>query len=284
VFETDDRPGCVIGLLPLALSYFLQLLLSYPFLLLAIAPFSFVLSRCGLSGEHPGRIHFAGYDALLCLFIGPVIGWAVGRRVPWLASAGCWIWFLPALGVLPDIVDALFRPEPVPHLPDFIFATGGKGSVGVDLFTLPACAAAGYSLGMVLSLKRPLSKVTLRQVVTLVLAGAGLFSLLAAAAHGFEQEKFERWSRVRTVIDHSGLKLSHDARLPCASPFNGSAPVLLPDWTQVETLGRSGCENGHLIDVDSRTNVLTLEKVRVLTGSYAGTEGWVCSYGLGDHF
>lgn len=58
----------------------LQILFSYPLVMIAGAPFFALLPVLGLSGKHPTNIHFAGYDALVCFSVGVIAGWA--NRVP----------------------------------------------------------------------------------------------------------------------------------------------------------------------------------------------------------
>jgi hypothetical protein len=284
MFEIDDRPGCVIGLLPSALRYAFQLLLCYPVTLLASLPLSLVLSKVGLSGEHQSQIYFGGYDALLYLFIAPIVGWGAGRLAPSLVSTGRWIWAAPVIVVLWDIVGEEFRPQSVPWPPEYLFAIGE--GLGVYLFTLPACSAAGYSIGMAfVGISRRWGRLTQSHIVALGLAGVLLFSLLAALMHNLERAKLDSWNRLRTVIDHSGLPFSHDAGLLCANPTNPPGSILLADWTTAESLERRACKGGRLLDLDKEAtpDAFILERVRVLTGPHAGLEGWVCAYGLREH-
>jgi hypothetical protein len=52
-----------------------------------------------LSSENPSHNYFAGYEALICRFVGTIVGWGVGRVVPSFISTGRWMWVTP-VGVL----------------------------------------------------------------------------------------------------------------------------------------------------------------------------------------
>lgn len=281
MFETDDRPGCVIGLLPSALRFVGQLVLCYPATLLVGAPFSFVLSRCGLSGEHPSNVYFAGYQALICFSIAPIIGWYAGRLVPALVSTGRWIWVAPAILLLWDIVASEF-----PHrLPEYLFATGGNEGLGVFLLTLPACSATGYSLGMAFaSMLGAWARATWPRVVMLALSALAVFALFAWFLHSFERSRLDHWSRVRMVIPSSGLAFSQDVGLVCLNPANPPGAIHLTKGTDVESLELRACKGGRLVDGETTPDAFVLERVRVLTGPHAGLEGWISSDGLGGPF
>jgi hypothetical protein len=123
--------------------YFAQLAFSYPATLLASIPLTALLARYGFSGDDLPGVHFAGFEILACLLMGPSVGWAVGRFKPSLVRTGCWIWILPVSIVLPDALRES-RHLSLANLPAYLFATGANEGLGVYLFTLPACAAAGY--------------------------------------------------------------------------------------------------------------------------------------------
>ena len=112
-------------------------------------------------------------------------------------------------------------------------------------------------------------------------AWVAIFSLLAVSARGFESSRIERWSRVRTVIDRPGLSLSTDANQLCTTR-RSSGGLLLPTGTMVEGLERRVCFNRRLLDEDvpRPADSWSVERVRVLTGSNGGAEGWVLAYGL----
>src|SRR5450432_3815657 len=100
MFETANSPGPLKGML----RYFFKLFMSYPIVMLSGIPLFALLSVLGLSGQHSSDVYFAGYRALACLFVGSVVGWCVGRKVPSLVATGRWIWLLPAVVLFPDMV------------------------------------------------------------------------------------------------------------------------------------------------------------------------------------
>jgi hypothetical protein len=274
------------GFLTAALRYFLQLLVFCPVVMLAGIPFSALLSILGLSGEHPSHTRFAGYEGLVCLFVGITVGWIMGRKVPSFVPIGRWIWVLPAIVVFPDMVREGLRSQPVPWLPEEFFATGGNEGLGVFFFMLPTFSAVGYSIGMALvGTKSQWAKLTrlspMPHAVTMTVAWVALFSLLILFAHNFERSRIERWSRVRTVIDRPGLSLSSDANQICTTRTSRGG-LLLPTGTMVEGLERRVCFNRRLLDEDAPrpADSWSVERVRVLTGSNGGAEGWVLAYGL----
>jgi hypothetical protein len=274
------------GFLKPELRYFLQAVFCYPAILLAGAPFSALLSLLGFGGEHPSHTHFAGYEGIVCLFVGITSGWTIGRQVPSLVPSGRWIWVLPAIVVFPDMVREGFRSQPVPWLPGDFFATPDNEGLGVFLFRLPTLSAVGYSIGMALVGTKPTwARLThlspLLHAVTVITAWFVVFALLALFAHGFERSRIEKWSRVRTVIDRPGLSLSADANQLCSTPTS-SGGLLLPSGTMVEGLERRFCFNRRVLDEDvpRPTGSWSVERVKVLTGANGGAEGWVLTYGL----
>jgi hypothetical protein len=280
VFETVDSPGPFIGIL----RYFIQLFLSYPVVMLTGIPFFALLPVLGLSGEHFSHIYFAGYRALVCIFVGSVVGWGVGRKVPSLMATGRWIWLLPAVIVFPDMVREGITVRPVPNLSEYLFATGGEGDLGVYLFTLPTFSALGYSIGVVLvDVKaRWINLNRLRpgwRVVTIMLACVALFSVLATVARQFEHSKIQTVSSVRMLIDD--LWLTPDASLVCSGSASKSG-IHLTGAVMVESLERGICGKDKLLDADAErpAGSWVIERVRVLSGANTGAEGWVLSYGL----
>jgi len=268
------------------LRYFLQLLVFCPVIVLASVPFSALLSILGLSGEHPSNTHFAGYEGIVCLFVGIAVGWIIGRKVPECVPIGRWIWVLPAIVVFPDMVREGLSSQPVPWLPDEFFATPGNEGLGVFFFMRPTLSAVGYSIGMALVGTNPKwAKLTrlspMPLAVTITMAWGAIFGLLVLSARGFESSRIERWSRVRTVIDRPGLSVSTDANQLCMTN-KSTGGLLLPTGTMVERLeGRVGSNRGVLDeDVPRPADSWSIERVRVLTGSNGGAEGWVPAYGL----
>lgn len=253
--------------------------------MLAGSPFTFLLSICGLSGTHPSHIYFAGYRILVCLFVGPMISWYLGHKMPWLVATGRWIWMLPVVVMFPEMIREELGDQRVPYLPEYFFATAGEGSFGVDLFSLPTFCALGYSIGMAvvgMGTKWWPKSDSLhpgRHIVAFALAWIVLFSALASLAHQFEYSKIERWSRVRSLIDD--LWLSPDASLVCTGPASRNG-IQLTGAIMVEGLERRACGKDKLLDADGPrpAGAWMVERIKVLTGAKAGVEGWVLAYGL----
>jgi hypothetical protein len=106
-------------------------------------PVTAFLARQGLSGNHGPGVHFAGYEILACLLLGPSVGWAMGRFKPSLVRTGCWIWIIPVAILVPEALRES-RHLSLAYFPEYIFATGGNEGLGVYLFTLLAMYIAGY--------------------------------------------------------------------------------------------------------------------------------------------
>jgi hypothetical protein len=290
MFESGDWPGQGIRFLRVAFRYFAQLVFSYPATLLVSRPLTALFSRYGLSGEHGRGVHFGGYEALACLLLGPIIGWAVGRFKPSLIPAGCWIWIIPVAMVVPDALWEL-RHASLAYLPSNFFVTGSNEGLGVYLFTLPACAAAGYSLGMVLlSLNRRWPAATRlhlvsRGAILLLVAGASL-GFLGVRLHDFERVTFERRAKIRFTISDA-LQVSPDPKLFCEEYAPTRYLPLLPHGTVVEKLDRRACRGEEVVDADTplprgkdHYSLIGVEKIRVLEGPDAGLVGWVLVSGL----
>jgi hypothetical protein len=283
MFDFDDSPD----FLKLALRYLMQLLVVCPVVVVATGSVSdLLLSRLGLSGEHPSHVFFGGYSAVVSVFVGIALGWIAGHRRPSLVGVGRWIWVLPATVVFPEIIGAVFRTEPAPWawIPEVFFATGDNEGLGVFFFLLPTSAACGYSIGMALigtGSKR--AKVTRlipsAQVAVVSLIWLSLFCVLLLVARRFENSRIEKWGRVGTVVDRSGLSISTDVNQLCATRTSSH---LLRSGTEVEKLETRGCLNQRLLDLEAAdsTEAWHVVRVRVLFGVERGLEGWVPAYGL----
>ncbi len=194
MFDEVDWPPQIIRLLREGFLFFAQLLFSYPVGYLVSMLLTAVLVRLGFSDRGPS-VQFAGYEGLACLFMSPVVGWAAGRFKPSLVPTGRWIWILPVGLTLPDAVSELRHPS-LYHLPSFLFASSEEG-LGVALFTLPACCAAGYSVGMTLLTLDRRWPTSVRRTVTLSAAAVVLFCIFTAILHNFESTSIERWAKIR---------------------------------------------------------------------------------------
>lgn len=266
------------------LLYLSQSFLFYPEAMLVAKPIAALMGLIGLSGNYPSHIHFAGYDALICAFIsGPLVAYITARLFPVTILSGRWIWLLPVAGAL--ILSLTARsgpPQNVPYLPALLFETAGEGALGPFLFTYPICSAIGYSLGMILAgLRRDWLSPTAAKfhlpTIAVPVSFAAVLCVAVVLLHGFEREKITKWSQVRRVI--SALQLSRNAEALCS----GSPGELPLTWgTMVQSLETRNCGGDHLLEAGAppQPRSWTLEKVRVLDGPNAGTEGWVLAYGL----
>lgn len=269
--------------------YFLQLIFSVPGVMIASLPFWAVLLKLGLNEGHQ-QAKFAGYEALVFLYVGVLVGWWMAHRAPLLTGSGCWIWVVPTSIILLDVVRGQLHPAPVPWLSSYLFASSELG-IGVAFFTFPACSAAGYSIGMALwRFNRTWAKtssLTFFQPIVMISSPAvAVFCLLAAALHNFEIRSLARFGKIQSVID-AGLQLLPEPQSLCGPQTSFRTAHILPSGTYVESLGRVGCDRNRLIDPDTlpppivgRSGPYTLEHVRVLTGPSAGQEGWVMQYGV----
>jgi hypothetical protein len=285
VLETADEPAPRHNLI----WFFVQLISSVPGVMRASLPFWAVLSMLGWGSDHqPGR--FAGFDALACLFVGVLAGWAVAHAMPAFVSSGRWLW-LPAIVLLPAILREQFQKIDGPWLNGYLFASSELG-IGVSLFTFPLCAIAGYSAGMALAGKPGVwAKVDRRfsaiRVLGLSLAAVGFFAFSALALEHYEQRSLARWARIRTVIDKDGLHLVQEARFLCGSqPSLSVRSRILPWGTYVETLERRACSGGQIVGMDTLPSPIPgaggpfhVDRVRVLNAP-GDIEGWVLDYGL----
>ena len=78
--------------IPPFLLYIAQLFGVYPITLLAGMPLFFVFAKLGIDGSHGDGVNFAGFGALICLFMGALLGHIFGIRWPSLVPTGRWVW------------------------------------------------------------------------------------------------------------------------------------------------------------------------------------------------
>jgi len=264
--------------------YFLQFILVAPGVMIAAIPCLGLLDLAGLS-EDKQHGKFAGYEALVCLYVGVLVGWWMSRRAPLLKTTGCWIWVAPAAVYLSATLAAEFRPRPI-ELNGWLFASTSLG-LGVLVFTLPLCSIAGYSIGMALSGRKPRELTRSQRLMTASSVVAITFCTLALLLHTYETRTLARWSKIRSVIADS-LELVADPKSLCGVQKNMFTPGrVLQRGANVETLGRITCDEGRLVEMDTlpppiagKSGPYWLQHVRVLDGANAGGEGWVPQYGL----
>jgi hypothetical protein len=292
MFESVDWPQQGILFLRGVFWYFVQLVFSYPATYIASMPITAFLARQGLSGDHGPGVHFAGYEVLGCLLLGPSVGWAVGRFKPSLVRTGCWIWILPVAVVVPDAVRES-RHSSLARLPEYFFTQARDPGLAVYLLMLPTSAAVGYSLGMVLLSLNDIwpSATRLRSVfrlaVLLLAAGVSL-GFLGVKLRDFERQTFERRAKIRLTISDA-LQVSPDPLVFCKEYRPSRRLPLLPPRTVVEKLDRRACLGDEVVDADTpppltkdHYSLVGIEKIRVVEGIDAGLVGWVLVSGLSN--
>jgi hypothetical protein len=292
MLESVDWPRQGVLFLRGVFRYFAQLAFSYPATYIASLPVAAFLARHGLSGDHGPRVHFAGYEMLDCLLLSTSLGWAVGRFKPSLVRTGCWIWIVPVAIVLPDVLRQS-RHSSLARLPEYFFTQVGDPGLAVYLLMLPTCAAAGYSLGMVLlslsDIWPPATRLrsAVRLAILLLVAGVGL-GFLGSRLHNFERATFERRVNIRRVISDA-LQVSPDPKLFCKEYLPSRRLPLLPPSTVVEKLDRRACLGEEVVDADTlpphgkdHYSLIGIEKIRVVEGIDTGLVGWVLVSGLSN--
>jgi hypothetical protein len=213
--------------------YFVQLLLLYPASWTAGALVSPLLSSIG----NHGRVHFAGYDCVLLLCIGTAAGWAMARTVPSFRASGEWIWVVPLLLLIWDLVRSLRSPYAWPA--ESLFATPGEGAIGPYVGGIPAFSAIGYSTGL-LAFGRGHGP-TSRAVIGFGIA----LAILIAGLREFETARMEKWSMVRSLAGKPA-RLSRDPAALCADLE--SADISLRWFEYVELLGEQrACPGGEAL-------------------------------------
>lgn len=222
------------------------------------------------------------------MFLGAAVGGFVGRLRPELQPTGRWVWMVPVALLLWAVVPGTFSPHAaagVLWLPEALFATHWNYGLSLAVVTLPGLSSAGYSIGMLIA--RRIDAISALRKRSMIMAGAALFGALLLMARSYELTSIKRGSKIRTVLAPS-LAFSPDGGVICRAeaglPQSGLAT--LRGGTIAESLDKRGCSNSHLLPTaalpPSDAQAFTLEKLRVLTGQYAGLEGWVRAYGLED--
>lgn len=292
MFESVDWPRQGLLLSREVFRYFAQVVFSSAATLLGSIPVTAFLARYGFSGDDRPGVHFAGYEILACLLLGPFVGWAVGRFKPSLVRTGCWIWIIPVAIVVPDAVRES-RHSSLARLPEYFFTQVGDPGLAVYLLMLPTCAAVGYSLGMVfLSLNDIWPSATrlrsvFRLAILLLVGGVGL-GFLGLTLHDFEHATFERRAKIRLVM-WDALQVSPDPKLFCEEYIPSQRLPLLPGGTVVEKLDRRACLGNEIVAADTppprgkdHYSLIGVEKIKVVEGIDSGLEGWVLVSGLSN--
>jgi hypothetical protein len=204
--------------------------------------------------------------------------------IPGFSSTGQWIWVLPVMVFVADIVSGVGRPVPWP--PESLFTTPGEGVIGPYVAGFPGFAAAGYSLGLVLHGTARRNPAFAARHATIVVGILG--ALLIFALSHFEEVRMDKWAKIRTPM--TNVFLTRDAASLCANPESSGGP--LTRWGYFEMLGeRRACAGNQLLSNGDPgpPGSLVVDRVRVLTGPNVtgpnvGAEGWVLEYALREPF
>ena len=251
--------------------YSAQLLVPYPLTLIAGIPLFLLLPKVGIDGDLGHGVTFAGFDALICLYVALLVGWVSGKRMPSLIRTGLWVWLLPTALALYDIVPALLQSHVAPRLSEDVYATGNNEGLGVFLFTLPICSTIGYSIGMFLArgesaCPRPhVAGMRIRALLCWVVT----FVVACALMMGTEQRMVNRDRRLRVAVRLDGTSLAVDTSSLCETGGTGSVvrPVVLQSGTMLEFVQHAECPSGGPAS--------GIDRVRVLDGPNEALEGWV---------
>jgi hypothetical protein len=235
VFSLQADPSGILSFRGMGL-YFARLIFQVPIVWILARPLTAIISAVGPRVDFPSHIHFAGYDALVYILAGMIVGWTARRSAPALVSTGRWIW-IPFMALSPDILSSLLRHQAVPRLNEYLFQTAAEGAFTVALFTLPGCSAIGYSIGMSsagIAPKDSPFRLSGKHLLVSALVWVALFALVAPLLHAYEHSSIEKWSKVRYVVEQPGLWSSKDAESPLrlywlrrslrSKPHNGTEP------------------------------------------------------------
>src|SRR5437016_11953166 len=110
MLETEDDPSgnSILGSFA---RYTAQLFVGYPLTLIAGIPLFLLFSKWDMDGNLGYGVSFAGFGALICVYIGSLVGWISGKQIPSLMPTGFWIWLAPTAFLLYDIIPALLQPR-----------------------------------------------------------------------------------------------------------------------------------------------------------------------------
>jgi hypothetical protein len=252
-----------------------QFFLCYPATWIVGSLLSSLLSLIGL-GNH-GRIQFLGYDGIVLLCLASLAGWAMGGAEPTLRSSGQWIWVVPVLAFVGDLVADLRRPIPWPA--ESLFTTPGEGVIGPYLIGLPAFTAAGYSVGIALFSRR--SRIQRFGEKNVLAAAALVVVLLGLVSYAFENARMERWSTIRYAAAPrgEGVPLATDRQTLCRSQTGDS--WITSEYIEL-TGERQACEGDQVLQPGESgpPQSFIVDRVKLLTGPNAGKQGWALEYAL----
>jgi hypothetical protein len=230
-----------------------------------------LLPKLGIEGNLGYGINFAGFDALICAYMGFIVGWVSGKKYSSLIRTGLWIWVLPTTVALCDIVPALLQSGATPRLSEYVYATGDNEGLGVILLTLPVSSAVGYSVGMLFArAERAVPRADAVGLRTRVLFGwVATLAVACTLMVGTERHMVKRDRKIRVAVRIAGTPLASDANALC-EPVGIRAvgkPVVLKSVTKLEFLEHAECPGGRPTS--------GIDRVRVLDGPNKSLEGWV---------
>jgi hypothetical protein len=221
--ETGEHPDATNILKTLA-RYTAQLLLVYPLTLIAGIPLFLLTAKLGIDGNLGHGVSFAGFAALICIYMGFLVGWLSGMRIPSLIRTGAWIWLLPTAFVLYDIVCAL-RSGAATRLSEYFYATGDNAGLGVFLLTLPVSSTVGYSIGMVVA-KAQRAHPTAHAKgpgMRIAFVWAATFAIACTLMIGTERRMVERDRKIRVAVSVTGTPLASEVNALCEPVETGAA-------------------------------------------------------------
>ena len=264
--------------------YLLQLLFVYPLIVLLASPINVILSYRGISGDLDEGTTFAGFESLSVLYVGLLVGWAMGRLQPSLLSSGMWLWLLPAVGIMADVGPGLLRSGTALSRFEYIYSSGNNEHLAVLFVTLPAFATLGYSTGMAFAawerkcLKVPRAPQRAMQF-TVWLA---TFLALVALMRNVEHRLVEHDKKLLIALGTRDVQIALDPRSLCKTAQSQTGGFfVVAGGTSFEASQTFLCSEGPRLfanDLPLQYGIrrpFTPEKVRVLNGPFRGKEGWV---------
>lgn len=251
--------------------YTSQALFAYPLTLLSAIPLFLLFSKLGIDGTLGSGVTFAGFAALICLYMGALIGYVVSVWIPSLVPTGRWIWVPLTLFVLGDIIPNLLRSQSAPGFLEYVYATGDNEGLAVILGTLPLSASIGYSFGVFFAKKRS-PRITDESNVhhgRAFILWAASFAITSTLMVPIERSIVARHSKLAVAVRIGGTPLLLDPNGLCGPLNSGSTRkrIMLQNATKLRMLEHVDCPGGK--------PPLGFHKVMVIDGRNRGSEGWV---------
>lgn len=245
--------------------YLGQLLLMYPLTLVSSIPVFWAFSHFGLDGDLGHGITFAGFGALICFYVGALLGYILALQMPSLIATGYWIWIPPTVLIFFDF-PTLLRSGFAPRFLDYLYATGDNEGLGVFLVTLPSSALIGYSLGVFLAKFRA-GRSQKRHHTYASVVWIAAFAITSSLMVRVERTLVSSHRRLAVAVRIDGTPFVSDPTGLCGpvGAGNTSKGVMLQSPTKLELLDHNDCS----------AFALGIDRVRVIDGPNRGSEGWV---------